>query len=96
MSDFKINYSRFKKILGLILVFDSKRFDDSEEFEDFYQDAYIEYKTWIKQLYNETVQEWAEVFYQEINIEEHGFMLKSKYDEYIKPLKDIASKSTLK
>lgn len=85
MGKMKVNYQRFKKIMGKLLVFVDNV--DSEDMEDFYQDAYIEYKTFCKEYFLESIEKWAEDFYQDFKIPETNMMLASKYYQ---PLKDIA------
>lgn len=91
-----MNFSIFINTINTSLVFCKKQFDSEEEYNDFYHTAYIDYKTWCKEYSQINIKEWASIFYQDLHIEEHGLMLKDKYKEWLKPLKDIADKSTLK
>ena len=75
----KINYSRFTKIMSKLLIFVEGL--DSEEIEEFYQYAYIIYKTSCKNYCLETVQDWAENFYQEFSIPDTNMMLASRHNK---------------
>ena len=87
-----INFSTFKDKIKNLLTFSKYRFDNDDEYDDFYQNAYIEYKISIREYCVEPVEEWAKRFYQDLEIETHGLCLSSK----LKGLKDLASKSKIK
>lgn len=87
-----MNFSTFKEIIKKVLTFSKYRFDKYAEYDDFYHHAYIQYKESIREYCVESVEEWAEHFYQDLDIDEHGLCLSSK----LKGLKDLASKSKIK
>ena len=87
-----INFSTFKAKIKKVLTFSKYRFDNDDEYNDFYHHAYIQYKESIREYCVESVEEWASHFYQDLDIDEHGLCLSRK----IKGLKDLASKSKIK
>ncbi len=87
-----INFGTFKVELTKVLTFNKVRFNDEAEYSDFYHSAYIQYKESIREYVVESVEEWANRFYQDLNIDEHGLCLSSK----LKGLKDLANKSKIK
>ena len=84
-----IDYLGFVGVIVGAMTFDIREFTTPDCFDDFYQQAYIDYKTFIKELYYLPVVEWLEFFYQEWEIETHHVCLNSK----LEGLKNLALKN---
>jgi len=80
-----MNYNNFCNIFKKLITVDV-RVMNADDCEQLMQDAYVEYKNFIKELYHLTVEEWIEHNYLEFEIETHDLCLSSK----LKGLKDLA------
>lgn len=85
-----MNYSSFCEIFMQLITVDV-RILNTDDCEELMQDAYVEYKTFIKELYILTIEEWIEHHYQEFEIETHNLCLSSK----LKGLKDLALRNKI-
>jgi len=86
-----MNYNNFCNIFKKLITVDV-RVVNEDNYKELTQNAYVEYKTFIKELYHLTVEDWIEHNYLEFEIETHDLCLSRK----LKGLKDLALKNKKK